>query len=238
MRAIADRFAVILAFSLIMVVAVFAQDAQPDTRPGAGERFAQERSQERFQSRSQSNDRRDGRNQPGQFDFYVLALSWSPSFCESSRERNGGRSNLQQCAGERPYSFVVHGLWPQYERGFPRDCQVPAPRLSRNIVNTMLDIMPAPRLVFNQWDHHGTCSGMNGEQFFETVRKARETVQIPAQFTRHHEVSGVGAGRDREVLCRCQSGPVSGRHRRDLRPPALERSADLHVEGSAIPELP
>jgi ribonuclease T2 len=178
MLTIADRFAVTLAFSLIMIVAAFAQDAQPNERPAHAERFAQER----FQPRVQSGDRRDGRNQPGQFDFYVLALSWSPSFCESSRERNGGRSNLQQCAGERPYSFVVHGLWPQYERGFPRDCQVPAPRLSRNIVNTMLDIMPAPRLVFNQWDRHGTCTGMNGQQFFDTVRKARETVQIPEQF--------------------------------------------------------
>jgi ribonuclease T2 len=180
MLTIADRFAVILAFSLIMVVSAFAQDVRPDT----GDRFAQQRAQERFQSgeRFESGGRNDARNQPGRFDFYVLALSWSPSFCESSRERNGGRSNLQQCAGERPYSFVVHGLWPQYERGFPRDCQVPAPRLSRNIVNTMLDIMPAPRLVFNQWDRHGTCTGMNGQQYFDTVRKARETVQIPAQF--------------------------------------------------------
>ena len=27
-----------------------------------------------------AQDRRQ--NQPGQFDFYVLALSWSPSFCD------------------------------------------------------------------------------------------------------------------------------------------------------------
>jgi ribonuclease T2 len=187
MLTIADRFAVLLAFTLIMMVAAFAQGAQPNAAPAAGqvaaqERVAQERFSQRVQQRFQSDDRRDTRNQPGQFDFYVLALSWSPSFCESSRERNGGRSNLQQCAGERPYSFVVHGLWPQHERGFPRDCQVPAPRLSRNIVNTMLDIMPAPRLVFNQWDRHGTCTGMNGQQYFDTVRKARETVRIPPQY--------------------------------------------------------
>ena len=68
------------------------------------------------------------RNQPGQFDFYVLSLSWSPSFCKDTEER--GRQSNEQCRG-RPYSFVVHGLWPQYERGFPRDCQVPAPRLNR-----------------------------------------------------------------------------------------------------------
>jgi ribonuclease T2 len=196
MMSIAGRIAALLAFSMIMAVAVFAQDA-PDTGVTAGERFAQERlaqerfaqerfAQERFQPRFQNdnrqNNRRESRNEPGQFDFYVLALSWSPSFCESSRERNGGRSNLQQCAGERPYSFVVHGLWPQHERGFPRECQVPAPRLARSIVNSMLDIMPAPRLVFNQWDRHGTCTGMNGQEYFDTVRRARESVKIPEQF--------------------------------------------------------
>lgn len=192
MTSIADRAAVILAFTFVMAVAALAQDAAPDVRSGAPdrvaqERFAQERFQPRFQNDSRQNDsrqndsRRDSRNQPGQFDFYVLALSWSPSFCESSRERNGGRSNLQQCDG-RPYSFVVHGLWPQHERGFPRECQVPAPRLPRTIVDSMLDIMPAPRLVFNQWDRHGTCSGLDAQKYFDTVRKARETVTIPARF--------------------------------------------------------
>jgi ribonuclease T2 len=177
MIAITSRIAAILAFTLMTAVTALAQDAAPDIRPATGDRFAQERFQPRVQT-----DRRDPRNEPGRFDFYVLALSWSPSFCESSRERNQGRSPLQQCAGQRPYSFVVHGLWPQHERGFPRDCQVPAPRLPRRIVDTMLDIMPSPRLVFNQWDRHGTCSGLNGQQYFETLRKARETIRIPAQF--------------------------------------------------------
>src|ERR1700758_2731048 len=94
-----------------------------------------------------AQDRRQ--NQPGQFDFYVLSLSWSPSFCETA----GGRG--PEC-GARPYSFVVHGLWPQYERGFPQSCQSPAPRLDRRIVADMLDLMPAPRLVYHEWDTHGT----------------------------------------------------------------------------------
>jgi ribonuclease T2 len=183
MIAMAQRFAAILCFSFLsftfpMAIPAAAQDAPPDVRAGIADRFAQERSQPRFES----SRARDSRNEPGRFDFYVLALSWSPSFCEVSRERNGGRSNQQQCTEGRPYSFVVHGLWPQYERGFPRDCQVPAPRLARRIVDTMLDIMPSPRLVFNQWDRHGTCTGLDGEQYFEVVRKARETVRIPAQF--------------------------------------------------------
>src|SRR5580704_5376656 len=67
-----------------------------------------------------AQDRRQ--NNPGEFDYYVLSLSWSPSFCEEAQERgNGGRSQQQQCGG-RPFSFVVHGLWPQYERGYPEYC--------------------------------------------------------------------------------------------------------------------
>ena len=121
-----------------------------------------------------AQDRRQ--NQPGQFDFYVLALSWSPSFCEAAGER--GTPPQQQCAA-RPYSFVVHGLWPQYEKGFPEFCQQPAPRLDRNIVSSMLDLMPAPRLIFNEWDKHGTCSGLNPNAYFENVRKVRALVKIP-----------------------------------------------------------
>jgi len=119
-------------------------------------------------------------HQPGQFDFYVLALSWSPSFCKDTQER--GREAHEQC-GRRPYSFVVHGLWPQYERGFPRDCRVPAPRLNHNIMNSMLDLMPAPRLVYRQWDRHGTCSGLLPQAYFDLVRKARGAVKIPEAYS-------------------------------------------------------
>jgi ribonuclease T2 len=126
-----------------------------------------------------AQDRRQ--NAPGAFDFYVLALSWSPSFCEAAAERgNSGRSQQIQCG--RPYSFVVHGLWPQYERGFPEYCQRPSPRLDRNIVSSMLDVMPAPGLIFNQWDKHGTCSGLGARAYFEGIRKARAAIKIPEQF--------------------------------------------------------
>jgi ribonuclease T2 len=119
------------------------------------------------------------RNQPGQFDFYVLALSWSPSFCEATAER--GREAREQC-GARPFSFVVHGLWPQHERGFPQACQVPAPRLNRNIMTSMLDLMPSPRLVYHEWDNHGTCSGLAPNAYFDMVRKARDMIQIPPAY--------------------------------------------------------
>jgi ribonuclease T2 len=131
-----------------------------------------------------------GQNQPGQFDFYVLSLSWSPSYCAAAAERGAERGAALQC-GARPYSFVVHGLWPQYERGFPQYCQVPAPRLNRAIVSSMLDLMPAPHLIFNEWDRHGTCSGMSPRAYFATVRQARAAVKIPADYVDLQKPLGV-----------------------------------------------
>src|SRR6516162_10408831 len=126
---------------------------------------------------------RDGRqDELGQFDFYVLSLSWSPSFCATAAERGRGRGANAQC-GVRPYSFVVHGLWPQYNKGFPEYCQLPAPRLDHGVVASMLDIMPASHLIFNEWDRHGTCSGQTPRAHFETVRKARAAVKIPPDYT-------------------------------------------------------
>ncbi len=137
----------------------------------------------------------DGRqNAPGEFDFYVLALSWSPSYCAATAERAARRGqqasdrperrrrgNLQ-CSGTRPYSFIVHGLWPQYVKGFPEYCQVPAPRLNRRIVAAMLDLMPSRRLVYHQWDRHGVCSGLSARRYFQAVRKARALVKIPPDY--------------------------------------------------------
>jgi ribonuclease T2 len=118
---------------------------------------------------------------PGRFDFYVLSLSWSPSFCAEAAERHGGRAAGAQC-GPRPYAFVVHGLWPQYERGFPQYCQVPPPRIDHRLVSSMLDIMPAPHLIFNEWDKHGTCSGLSPRAYFDAVRNAPAAITIPAPY--------------------------------------------------------
>ncbi len=126
-----------------------------------------------------AQDRRQ--NEPGKFDFYVLSLSWTPSFCDAALERAPDQPPPPEC-GPRAYPFVVHGLWPQYDSGFPEFCQQPAPRLDRNAVASMLDLMPAPRLIFNEWDRHGTCSGLSVRAFFETVRKARAMVKIPDDY--------------------------------------------------------
>lgn len=151
-----------------------------------------------------AQDRRQ--NAPGEFDFYVLSLSWSPSFCEAASERgNSGRSQAAQCGG-RPFSFVVHGLWPQYESGFPEYCQRPSPRLARNIMTSMLDLMPAPGLIFNEWDKHGTCSGLGERAYFETIRKARAAVKIPDEFLQLSEPKTIAPGDLEEAFMKANPG--------------------------------
>jgi len=148
-----------------------------------------------------AQDRRQ--NAPGEFDFYVLSLSWSPSFCDAAAERgSSGRSQIQ-CGG-RPFSFVVHGLLPQYEHGFPDYCQRPSPRLDRNIMSSMLDLMPAPGLIFAEWDKHGTCSGwVRGPTSKPSARPAQPS-KYPKSIS-NCRAEDRRAGRDRGRLHQGQS---------------------------------
>jgi len=115
---------------------------------------------------------------PGDFDFYVLSLSWSPSYCAEE----GDDANSEQCAVNRPYGFIVHGLWPQYERGYARECYTSQRRVPDSIVHAMQDIMPSGSLVGHQWRMHGSCSGLSQRDYFGTVRQAYGKISIPKQF--------------------------------------------------------
>jgi ribonuclease T2 len=125
------------------------------------------------------------------FDFYVLALSWSPTYCQDPQAK---RRDAVQCAGPRPYAFVVHGLWPQFERGFPRACRTNQPPPTRDGARAMLDIMPSERLVRHQWENHGTCAGLSASDYLAVTRAAREAVSIPQQFVSLAQWARVDAG--------------------------------------------
>lgn len=114
-----------------------------------------------------------------QFDFYVLALSWSPTYCELE-----GAPHDRQCRGDRVYGFVVHGLWPQFERGYPEYCTAGPTRPSERTIRAVLDIIPDAGLARHQWQKHGTCSGLTPEGYFATTRQALAKVTIPRAFER------------------------------------------------------
>ncbi len=113
-------------------------------------------------------------DRPGDFDFYVLSLSWSPSYCETAE-----RPDPTQCdVGGK--GFVVHGLWPQYERGYPEYC-ADTPRLPRSILASIADLM-SPGLAEYQWKKHGVCVGIRPERYFDLVRRAYQAMDIPDEY--------------------------------------------------------
>lgn len=122
--------------------------------------------------------------QAGQFDYYALALSWSPTYCEGA----GRNDNSPQCNGARPFAFVVHGLWPQYNRGWPQDCRTQErPWVSDATINSMMDIMPSRKLVIHEYKKHGTCSGLSPDAYFTLARRLFTQITIPERFRQLRE---------------------------------------------------
>ena len=122
-----------------------------------------------------------GNNTPGDFDYYTLVLSWSPTYCAGRKSKDFD----PQCdrRGARPYAFVLHGLWPQYVKGFPERCRTrERPWVPRKLINQMLDIMPNPKLVIHEYKKHGTCTGLKPEGYFQLSRKLFSTIKIPRKY--------------------------------------------------------
>jgi len=115
--------------------------------------------------------------QDPRFSYYVLTLSWSPAFC---RTQAAGR-NPEQCGAGRHYAFVVHGLWPQRERGWPQACGV-NDQPSAALIDHMLDLMPSQQLIRHEWQKHGTCSGLSAQAYFDKLRQAYESIHMPKAY--------------------------------------------------------
>ncbi|WP_335944847.1 ribonuclease T2 [Pseudomonas sp. G166] len=109
----------------------------------------------------------------GVFDYYVLSLSWSPTFCLTHQDD-------VQCSG-KGYGFVLHGLWPQYAKGgWPQSC---APRVPLTTAEREkgLTLFPTRKLLEHEWSKHGTCSGLGAVEYLEVADKALGSVEIPAK---------------------------------------------------------
>lgn len=114
----------------------------------------------------------------GDFDYYVLALSWSPAYCVLEGDAQG----QDQCDPRHDFGFTLHGLWPQYENGWPAYCQTGARDPSRAETRAMADIMGSDGLAWYQWKKHGRCSGLSAQQYFAAARQAYRAVHMPEVF--------------------------------------------------------
>lgn len=111
----------------------------------------------------------------GEFDYYVLALSWNAAWCETE----GAGRGAAQCDPGAGIGFILHGLWPQYLDGWPEFCRTSQRDASRSETAAMADIMGSSGLAWYEWKKHGRCSGLDPARYFALARAAWETIEKP-----------------------------------------------------------
>ncbi|MDF0596373.1 ribonuclease T2 [Psychromarinibacter halotolerans] len=120
---------------------------------------------------------------PGDFDYYVLSLSWSPTWCALEGEASGSA----QCDDEKDFGWVMHGLWPQYEDGWPSYCRNNTRNPSRSETAAMADIMGTGGSAWHQWKKHGRCAGLTSDDYFALARVAYDRITRPEVLRRLEE---------------------------------------------------
>lgn len=205
-------FRVMVPILAVLVTAILTRpvNADPVAGPAADRQIAQALNEPRWQDDDDERDpprrgsRRDSDRRgdvPGDFEFYVLALSWSPSWCEEN-----GRRSREQCDAVRPYHFVVHGLWPQNERDWPESCRGPDTFVPRDVAEDVQSIMPSRPLIFHEWRKHGVCSGLSAKAYFDLVREAYEGIVIPQAYERLNDPLRVGPDQVEDEFVRANPG--------------------------------
>ena len=119
----------------------------------------------------------------GNFDYYLLALSWAPNYCAGHPNDHSSECRIGGHTG-----FVLHGLWPQANSGAPpMSCSTASP-VAADTVDHMLNFMPSRGLIQHEWKEHGTCSGLSAQEYFAKVELAFRNVHVPQQYQSNSSV--------------------------------------------------
>lgn len=111
------------------------------------------------------------RGEAGIFDYYALSLSWAPAYCASHP------SDPNECATTKRFGFVLHGLWPQYQKSWPQFCT--DEKMTRQEEDKYAPLYPSAQLMQHEWPKHGTCSGLGVDGYFALSQTLKESVRIP-----------------------------------------------------------
>ncbi|MEO0917142.1 MAG: ribonuclease T2, partial [Pseudomonadota bacterium] len=107
--------------------------------------------------------------------YFVMALSWSPTWCALEGDQRGS----PQCAEDADFGWVLHGLWPQYETGWPSYCPTSARNPSRADTRAQADLFGSSGSAWHQWNKHGRCSGVTADDYYALSREAYGRVTRP-----------------------------------------------------------
>lgn len=139
-----------------------------------------------------------GQNAKAPVDYYMLALSWSPGFCDIQREKYGDQlpySFQYQCGNNRTFGWVVHGLWPQNANAravsdHPRFCKGDLPALPKGLLAQYLAISPGEKLLQGEWEKHGSCAFDSAQQYFAKEQELFNALKLPNQKLSRDELFG------------------------------------------------
>ncbi len=107
---------------------------------------------------------------------YVLALSWSPQFCKAKGDDSDYDS---QCKVDRPFGFILHGLWPDGNgRKNPQWCRK-VEAVPRDVVRQTWCATPSVALQQHEWAKHGSCMPGDAARYFRTARSIYEALIWP-----------------------------------------------------------
>ncbi|MEM6385903.1 MAG: ribonuclease T2 [Pseudomonadota bacterium] len=155
--------------------------------------------------------------QAGDFDYYVMALSWSPTWCALE----GDARNSPQCEPDTDFGWVLHGLWPQYENGWPSYCPTAARNPSRSDTRSEADLFGSSGNAWHQWNKHGRCTGLTADDYYrlsreaygrvtrpELLRKLTDPVRVPAKVIEQAFLEENEALTADGITITCKSGRV------------------------------
>lgn len=135
---------------------------------------------------ARKHQRKSTENSSATFDYYLLSLSWAPTYCAEHRN-----DNSTECRPGERKAFVLHGLWPQSQSGPPPENCGSARRVSQQIVRRMLAYFPSAGLIQHEWMTHGTCTGLSADDYFAKAEQAFQAVQAPDTYKNLHQQSTV-----------------------------------------------
>lgn len=118
-------------------------------------------------------------NRAGDFDHYVLAMSWIPAYCAQDGDARGD----ERCARGTRIGWMVHGLWPQHRGGdWPEYCPTVQRAPSRAETAAEADLFGAPGAAWHQWNKHGRCTGLSAANYYALTRLAAGRLALPEVF--------------------------------------------------------